>query len=126
MTAAQRAYQEYLRTDKWRTIAAQRLALDGYECVMCGGTAENVHHRRYSRQWGEETILDLVSLCRECHARFHGAHTVTIFIEKPIPPTREMLRVKEEMSKAEKCGDDSECTRLLSLYLNMRRAQMVG
>lgn len=57
-------YRAYLERDTWTTIREQRLAMDGYECVLCGAPAENVHHRRYPKVLGGETILALVSLCR--------------------------------------------------------------
>jgi ElaB/YqjD/DUF883 family membrane-anchored ribosome-binding protein len=65
------AYTEYLKTDTWKIIRAQRLAMDNCECVLCGNNAENVHHRRYPRKWGTETVVDLISLCGECHYVFH-------------------------------------------------------
>jgi hypothetical protein len=71
MTPAQKAYSDYLASPTWKIIRDQRLALDNKECVMCGGKAVHVHHRRYPKKWGEETILDLVSLCGSCHERHH-------------------------------------------------------
>lgn len=71
MTDGQKAYQEYLQTDKWKTIRAQRLAMDNGECVLCGSPAKHVHHRRYTKEWGTETVRDLVSLCNDCHNWHH-------------------------------------------------------
>jgi len=65
------AYQEYLKSETWETIRAQRLATDNGECVLCGEGARHVHHRRYPKKWGTETINDLVSLCVRCHAIYH-------------------------------------------------------
>lgn len=64
-------YQEYLKSGQWKTIRAQRLAMDNGECVLCGEKAENVHHRRYPKALGTETVRDLVSLCRGCHEKHH-------------------------------------------------------
>ena len=66
------AYAEYLKTDTWKTIRAQRLAMDNEECVLCGEKAKNVHHRRYPKKWGTETVKDLVSLCDKCHGKHHN------------------------------------------------------
>lgn len=66
------AYQKYLQSDKWKTIRAQRLAMDNGECVLCGGKAKHVHHRRYPKEWGTETVNDLVCLCSQCHGKHHG------------------------------------------------------
>ena len=68
------AYQEYLKTDVWKELRRQRLALDRDECALCEEKAAHVHHKRYPKKWGTETMVDLVSLCSECHGKFHGAH----------------------------------------------------
>jgi hypothetical protein len=65
-------YLAYLETDTWKIIRAQRLAIDNSECVLCGEKADHVHHRRYPKRLGSETVLDLVSLCSNCHERHHG------------------------------------------------------
>lgn len=119
-------YQEYLQSDKWKTISAQRLALDNHECVLCGGVAENVHHRRYPKALGEEMINDLVSLCRQCHALHHGKEYAVGYKVPRVPPTQEMGRVMDDMRDAEKAGDDGRACDLLSLYCNLRRSQVVG
>lgn len=61
-------YEEYLGTDKWNELRSTRLAIDNYECVLCGNKAEIVHHRRYPEVFGTETVKDLVSLCDNCHS----------------------------------------------------------
>lgn len=43
-----------------------------------------------------------------------------------IPPTADMLRIREEMHRAEKDGREEESIRLFSLYMDLRRAQVVG
>lgn len=43
-----------------------------------------------------------------------------------IPPTAEMLRIREEMCRAENDGRDEESLQLFSLYMDLRRAQVVG
>ena len=75
--SAKEAYRKYLQTDTWKTIRAQRLAIDNNECVLCGNNAEHVHHRRYPKVWGTETIKDLVCLCGECHKRHHGKEEIS-------------------------------------------------
>lgn len=98
--------------------------MDGNECVLCGDVAEHVHHRRYPDVLGDETVMDLVSLCGECHGRFHGKEAVAL--PKPAPPTREMAELRLQMLQAEREGDDGKAGELLSLYCTMRRTQVVG
>lgn len=64
-------YNEYLQSSHWKDIRRQRLAMDGFQCSICG-TAKNleVHHLTYERL-GHEDLDDLVSLCKRCHAIVH-------------------------------------------------------
>lgn len=70
-TVGAEEYEKYLQSETWKIIRAQRLALDNYECVLCGKEAQHVHHRRYPKSWGTETIKDLVCLCNLCHLKHH-------------------------------------------------------
>jgi len=69
-TKNQHAYQAYLKTDVWQILRKQRLVVDNNKCVICGKEAKHVHHKRY-KQWGSETVDDLVSLCINCHKKIH-------------------------------------------------------
>jgi len=64
-------YRNYLKSARWKQLRADRLTYDKYECVLCGGQATGVYHKRYPRILGEETINDLISLCEDCHGIFH-------------------------------------------------------
>lgn len=69
-------YKAYLLSDAWRTLARERLEIDGYTCQCCGcrGTAENplqVHHLSYKHLFNEDVYADLVSLCKLCHKGIH-------------------------------------------------------
>jgi 5-methylcytosine-specific restriction endonuclease McrA len=77
MGSRREEYAEYMQSDTWKTIRAQRLALDNGECVLCGESAEHVHHRRYPEAFGNETIKDLVCLCGACHKLHHGTIQTT-------------------------------------------------
>lgn len=64
-------YEDYLKTEHWRTM--RRLALEhaDYRCQLCGSTDDlHVHHREYNPY--NERLSDLTVLCGNCHARFHG------------------------------------------------------
>jgi Helix-turn-helix domain len=64
-------YQEYLASDWWKERRAKTLAADGYRCRLCSSTDNlNVHHRCYSRL-GAEPDNHVITLCHECHAKFH-------------------------------------------------------
>ena len=81
MTNSKSAYHKYLSSDKWKTIRAQRIAIDNNECVLCAKEAKHVHHRRYPKTWGEETVNDLVSLCNNCHKKHHHNSNSDLVVE---------------------------------------------
>jgi hypothetical protein len=64
-------YTMYLESTEWHILRLQRLAMDNNECVLCGREARQVHHRRYPKTLGTETVNDLVSLCSGCHTNYH-------------------------------------------------------
>jgi 5-methylcytosine-specific restriction endonuclease McrA len=64
-------YVKYLTTSEWRE-RAEALKTEAGECAICRSVVElEVHHRTYARL-GREHPLDLIVLCRRCHARYHG------------------------------------------------------
>lgn len=68
------SYAEYLQGSHWRDEvrpAALKRAAD--KCQLCGAQdiSLHVHHNSYERL-GNELPTDLVVLCENCHARFHG------------------------------------------------------
>lgn len=71
-------YLNYLKSDKWKNIAKERMKIDGFTCCMCGsrGTPANVlevHHVAYKAIYHEEERIyqDLVTVCRRCHLLLH-------------------------------------------------------
>lgn len=72
-------YIEYLKSDKWKQIAAKRLEIDNHTCQCCGciGTPNQpleVHHLSYKFIGREEgrVYQDCVSLCHACHKGIHS------------------------------------------------------
>lgn len=65
------SYAEYLQTEYWKLKRQQVIEFWGQRCMICDSQeALNVHHRTYSNL-GNESILDLIVLCSDCHALFH-------------------------------------------------------
>jgi BarA-like signal transduction histidine kinase len=67
-------YAEYLKTETWKTI--RRLALESanYKCQLCNSSKNlNVHHRKYPKELGKESLADLTVLCFLCHKKAHDA-----------------------------------------------------
>lgn len=72
-------YQGYLNSRRWRELRKSAVARDDYTCrvVGCGvrKKAIHVHHIRYPNYplvLGDETLSDLVSVCREHHIQIHN------------------------------------------------------
>ena len=66
-------YPEYLKTDHWQSVREEALKRAGGRCQVCNSSRLplNTHHRTYERK-GNELPGDVIVLCRECHAKFHG------------------------------------------------------
>lgn len=78
MAYAQQQYRAYLRSPRWRIIRWLRKRIDGNRCRTCGETKRlEVHHSEYTHRgkswWGE--LMDVITLCDECHEKIHGGVT---------------------------------------------------
>jgi 5-methylcytosine-specific restriction endonuclease McrA len=67
MTSHATAYAAYISSPQWQAKRADVLARDRYECQTCCTTDSlEVHHRHY-RNFGNEALADLITLCSQCH-----------------------------------------------------------
>ncbi len=65
-------YREYLVTPEWQERRKAALKRAGYKCQVCNRSRQlHTHHRTYERR-GVELARDLIVLCDECHALYHG------------------------------------------------------
>lgn len=66
------SYQEYLKSSHWRGVREYALLRADYRCQLCNSSKPlDVHHRTYEGK-GAEDYRDVIALCRDCHAKFHG------------------------------------------------------
>ena len=67
-----RPYAERRLTREWAMLKRQVHRRDRYRCRLCGSAGEqlHVHHCTYAN-YAEEKLEDLITLCGECHRRFH-------------------------------------------------------
>lgn len=65
-------YAEYLKSDHWQSVRKQALERSNLRCQLCnaGNRQLHVHHRTYERR-GEELWNDVITLCKDCHEKFH-------------------------------------------------------
>lgn len=67
-----RSYEEYLASEWWKRLSTHVLDYLSHECEFCGGRATQVHHVRYPRELGTESIKSLYGVCSRCHSIAHG------------------------------------------------------
>lgn len=67
-----KAYREFLRSEFWLGMSATVRARVGC-CQKCGSRKLlQAHHVKYRDDWYKTKEVDLLVLCRVCHAREHG------------------------------------------------------
>jgi len=71
-TKSKEKYYAYLQTDTWKQIRDRVVKRDMGRCRVCNSPKLlNVHHRKYPAVYGEELLIDLITLCEKCHELFH-------------------------------------------------------
>jgi len=67
-------YKRFLSGGVWRSIREYLFEIRGRACqVCCSSERLQIHHSTYKHRGSEYKHLnDLVILCRDCHAKFHG------------------------------------------------------
>ena len=73
-------HSDYIRSKNWKKLRLKVFERDNKWCQDCGVVeATEVHHLHY-RNYLNEKMEDLISLCRICHGKRHGLikdhHTV--------------------------------------------------
>ena len=63
-------YRIYLQSDHWKEIRREFLEDENYQCEICGGKANQVHHKNYNCLYEEERD-DVEVVCWECHQDRH-------------------------------------------------------
>ena len=67
-----REYNDFLKSDTWKSLRIERLSIDGNKCVICGCSDRlEVHHLYYPKKWEDTTTDHLVTLCKGCHVCVH-------------------------------------------------------
>jgi len=65
-------YLDYIASPVWKAKAYDARESAGNKCQLCNSPYYlRVHHRTYDRL-GNESIDDLITLCSNCHSKFHN------------------------------------------------------
>lgn len=65
------AYADYLQSAEWRRVRSAVMRRANGVCEVCNAApASEVHHLTYDRI-GNESLTDLVAICRGCHQEAH-------------------------------------------------------
>ena len=76
LSVEQIAHREYLKSATWQDIRTEVLKRDNNICVNCKNPGYDVHHKHY-KNWGNEQLKDLITLCRTCHEQWHSTQNAT-------------------------------------------------
>lgn len=68
-------YNELLKDPRWQRKRLEAMPADRFTCQICFRTGKtlNVHHKKYipgTMPWEYDT-RDLITLCEDCHAKYH-------------------------------------------------------
>ena len=56
----------------YEELRQQVLRRDGWRCQSCGAMANlEVHHRKFRGHSGDDSELNLITLCTACHIQMH-------------------------------------------------------
>lgn len=65
-------YAEYLKSQEWADRRSKVMERAGHRCEGCrNALATEVHHLSYEHVT-QEFLFELVAMCGDCHARWHG------------------------------------------------------
>ena len=62
-----------LPPDAYAQLRLQVLRRDGWRCQNCASSRNlEVHHQQFRSQAGDDSELNLMTLCNSCHSSEHG------------------------------------------------------
>jgi 5-methylcytosine-specific restriction endonuclease McrA len=62
-----------LALDAYERLRQEVLKRDNWQCQNCGHRENlQVHHKKMRGQGGDDSDMDLITLCYSCHANEHG------------------------------------------------------
>lgn len=67
-----RARRLRLDSVSYEALRQEVLRRDGWRCQACGAMSNlEVHHREFRSRSGDDSEMNLITLCTQCHAQVH-------------------------------------------------------
>tara|TARA_R110002020_G_scaffold327132_1_gene543028 strand:+ start:310 stop:798 length:489 start_codon:yes stop_codon:yes gene_type:complete len=66
-------YADYLKSDKWKQVKSDYAENNNHlYCALCGSDSELQHHHfNYPKDWNDDSHLNIIKICGECHDIAH-------------------------------------------------------
>lgn len=68
-------YKDYLKSPEWMDLRNAAYKRANNKCEFCGNPAVAVHHVKYPKNYSQDTLENLVAVCKSCHDKSHGIRT---------------------------------------------------
>jgi len=62
--------RDYYNSEQWQKLRKEVIKEANNECFFCKNVGTDVHHTSYDN-WKNESIDELILLCRDCHIKVH-------------------------------------------------------
>lgn len=70
------SYNDYLQSDRWKRLREQAIVRARGKCEFCGEKAQAVHHVKYPKNLSNDSLDNLVVVCKKCHETSHGKREI--------------------------------------------------
>lgn len=117
------SYSKYLASPHWKGVRVDYESSDLPQfCLGCKSNRFELHHRTYTRL-GNEKLVDLIPLCRECHKKVHdyaknhdlGIHDTHLILREIFGWTKTEMR--------RRCGDFLRSTAEPSTHRRIKQSK---
>jgi len=111
-------YADYLKSDKWKQVKEDYAENNKHKyCALCGADEELQHHHfKYPSDWNDDSHLNIIKICGECHeiahVEEHKNETLVDFIADMSP-----LISSNNHENGIICGQDDVLSKILSVDL---------
>ena len=81
-----------LEPASYEALRLQVLRRDGWRCQSCGAMSNlEVHHQQFRSQSGDDSELNLITLCTACHAHKHRRDSTSNSVGGKCPQAQSRL-----------------------------------